>query len=773
CLLSALTVKADNNEVDRLKKKVDPILKYVEQQPDWLLSRLQMYWTTHATDVMIEGESFSHPAGDKAPMPTVKFNGMRSHAGAYYAPKLEDVVPYDDNEAGDVHYISRQTGKQELVSAAKTGNAIGSLNRQIMSLARDAAQLYRHTSDKRYARMANDVFDTYMKGIYYRNVPTDINHGHQQTLVGMQTFEVIHEDVVGEASEIYKLLDDYITANRDIYEGAFKKWADNIIDNGVPHNNWNLFQAIFIVKIASVLKSDESYADHKGKQHYLRQVTDVSSIRQWSIKRMAEFGYDTTTGIWYESPGYSLTVLRDFTDFANTLDRDHGIDLIRELPVLIKAVEAAVQYLMPNRMAAGFGDTHPNYMSPKAAESIIDYAQRHGDKELVARMEKLKAAIAADAPKEMVEQYVSPSFHAPNVSWLMQRTGMDTQHDLAISLNGSLGNHQHANGISMELYGKGFVLGPDGGIGKALYSGFDYLEYYSQFPAHNTVCVNGVSSYPVMMSQHGFKVEARYPTTNDCGNFQPVTFSQVSFIEPETQADQMRTNAIIKTSQTGGYYIDIFRSKTSSETSPLGGLGGAFHDYFYHNLGQTMSLTRADGSNLNLQPTDELAFAGGNLYAYSYIYNKESEKTTDNVRSTFSITNGPEMTMWFKGSDNQTVFKALSPVNREYERLGNYIPYDVEKQPVLTFIARRQGEAWDEPFVAVFEPTSKDEPSEIASVDYFTPAKGATGIIVRLKNGDVDYIFSAPKTCKMKYEGMKMEGVFGVFRNGKQLLGIK
>ena len=32
----------------------------------------------------------------------------------------------------------------------------------------------------------------------------------------------------------------------------------------------------------------------------------------------------------------------------------------------------------------------------------------------------------------------------------------------------------------MELYGKGYRLAPDGGIGLTLYSGLDYLEYYSQ-----------------------------------------------------------------------------------------------------------------------------------------------------------------------------------------------------------------------------------------------------------------------------------------------------
>ena len=93
------------------------------------------------------------------------------------------------------------------------------------------------------------------------------------------------------------------------------------------------------------------------------------------------------------------------------------------------------------------------------------------------------------------------------------------------------------------------------------------------------------------------------------------------------------------------------------------------------------------------------------------------------------------MTMWMKADTDRTIFKALSPVNLEYERMPNQ-PYNIEKQPVLTFVARQKGEAWNHPFVCVYEPSSDTEPGDIASVDYFEPnEKGAVGIIVKLKNG--------------------------------------
>ena len=752
--------KVEDPEITKLKAKIENVMIQVDKQPDWLYSRLQMFWKTNASDVFVNGEAFAHPGGERAAEPTVKYNGTRGFESQYNRPKLEDLVPYDDDEQGNVTYINKVTGKMEKTSPAKTGCNIAGVNRYIIGIARDAARIYAATGDMRYGQMAAKVFDVYMKGIAYRNVPIDLNYGHQQTLVGMTTFEVIHEDVINELTQMYPLIKPLVKDDQAVIEAGFKKWAENIIANGVPHNNWNLFQADFITKIALVLQDNQAYADGKGKQYYLDYIVNQNSIRQWSMNKLIDFGFDANSKTWYESPGYSTTVLSSICDFANMLDEKAGIDLFKQRPVLTEAVKTSAEYLFPNRMIAGFGDTHPGYLNTGGIDQVLKYATRHKNKNLISEMNLLKNAVAPKAPISEIEAYTSTLFYAPNVSWIAMRSGMDKQHDLMASVNASLGNHQHANGISLELYGKGYVLGPDAGIGRTLYSGLDYLEYYSQMPAHNTVVVDGVSSYPVMMSQHAFKVVASYPEVSkeqpaskklsekklsiqkDSELKDKITYATVSFIEPETQTLQQRTTAIVKTSAKGGYYIDVFRSKKKEG-------GDKTHDYFYHNLGQKMKVMDAtSGQPLDMKPTEELAFAGGHLYAYSYIYDKKSAEMQNSVKTQFvtkilddkvvEAMDGQReitMTMWMKKDENRTIFQALSPVNLEYERMPNQ-PYKVDEQPVLTFVARQKGEAWNHPFVCVYEPSSDTEPGDIASVDYFTPSEpSAVGIIVKLKDG--------------------------------------
>ena len=631
---------------NKLKERTEVYTNLTDAQPAWLLSRLAMYWKSHATEVYVKGETFDHAGGERAPYPTVRYTGTRGTAATHGRPKLADVVPYDD-EDGNVTFCNNALPDRpmESVHPSKTGRNIESLNCEILGIARDAAFLYWMTDEEKFAKLAAGVFDTYMTGIYYRNVPIDLNHGHQQTLVGLTSFEVIHEDALHIAVPLYDFLYNYLKANypdkMEIYAGAFKKWADNIIANGVPHNNWNLLQARFIMNVGLVLEDNKEYADGKGREYYIDYVMNRSSIRQWSLTQLADYGFDINTGIWAECPGYSSVVINDYANFVNQFDTNLQYDLVKAMPVLSKAVATTPQYLFPNRMICGFGDTHPGYLSTNFFIRMIQNAQANGKKEqenyFTALLKCLNPDLGNDKTEKKnvrvsvnsffedkpltlnpkvqpgkIEDYVSPLFYAPNVSWLVQRNGMHPCNSLMISLNGSEGNHMHANGISMELYGKGYVLGPDAGIGLFLYSGLDYAEYYSQFPSHNTVCVDGISSYPVMKSNHSFDLLSCFPASAEPGKaFTSVTYSNLYFREPESRADQTRMMSIVTTGAETGYYVDVFRSRKEKG-------GDKMHDYFYHNLGQTLTLTAADGSDLNLQPTEELAFAGAHLYAYSY-----------------------------------------------------------------------------------------------------------------------------------------------------------
>lgn len=480
---------------NKLKERTEVYTNLTDAQPSWLLSRLAMYWKSHATEVYVKGETFDHAGGEKAPYPTVRYTGTRGTAATHGRPRLVDVVPYDDDESGNVTFCNNALPERpmESVHPSKTGRNIESLNCEILGIARDAAFLYWMTDEEKFAKLAAGVFDTYMTGIYYRNVPVDLNYGHQQTLVGLTSFEVIHEDALHVAVPLYDFLYNYLKTNypdkMEIYAGAFKKWTDNIIANGVPHNNWDLLQARYIMSVGLVLEDNKEYADGKGREYYIDYVMNRSGIRQWSLTRLADYGFDSNTGIWAECPGYSSVVINDYANFVNQFDTNLQYDLVKAMPVLSKAVATTPQYLFPNRMICGFGDTHPGYLNTNFFIRMIQNAQANGKKEqekyFTALLKCLNPEMGNDKKEKKnvrvsvssffedkplalnpkvqpgkIEDYVSPLFYAPNVSWLVQRNGMHPRNSLMISLNGSEGNHMHANGISMELYGKGYVLGP-------------------------------------------------------------------------------------------------------------------------------------------------------------------------------------------------------------------------------------------------------------------------------------------------------------------------
>jgi hypothetical protein len=788
------------NACEQARQQVGPYISRCQADSSWMVSRLQMYWKTKSTEVFIKGGVYDHAEG-VAPVPTVRFPGARDNVTVYGAPKLEDVLPYMDDPRG-VYLVNRsKTGQpMEWAEISKTGRTIESINTQIMQLANTAARLYWIGGEERYARFAFDLFDVYMTGMYYRDAPVDITHGHHQTLAGLSTFEVIREvALLNQLTGIYDCLHGYLQqhapAKMPLYAAVFKKCADVQIAHGVAYNNWDLMQAKNILNIALVLDDNAVYKDGKGNRYYTNIALNVSSERQWSIVKILEQGYDSTTGLWYESPGYSVGVLGDFVGFVSFFDNYYHLDILPYIPVLQKAVLAVAQYLFPNGYASSFGDSHYGRINTAAAEKLVINAQQNRKPEQEADLTRyiktindfnretgggagmsdigggrdLTALLLPETRTELsntiatgkITDYVSAVFSAPNVSYFALRNGFNSQHGLMAAMSGSRGNHMHAGGIAMELYGKGLVLAPESGIGTSYFQP-DYAEYYSQFPAHNTVAVDGISAYPVMKSNHGFDVLSAYPAsgvTKDC--FPAVSFGDLYFLEPETNSDQNRLTSIIRTSDSTGYYVDIFRSKRKDGRDKM-------HDYFYHNMGQELTLAENSGTGFNLKPTDKLAFAGGYLFAYDYFWDKRSVVTSEDINAIFRLSiPGKEdvlMNMWLKGEQDREIFSVKAPASKAIDRMG--LPKEITELPLPTIVARQNGEAWTKPFVAVYEPTTGHQPKSIASIASFTPAGAAgdfTGVHVKNKSGSEQYIFSLPEKGRpVTYNDLVFEGACGV-----------
>jgi hypothetical protein len=731
---------------ESIRARLQPYVDRHQQDPAWIVSRLQMYWQARSTQVYVKNGVYDHAEG-KAPMPTVRFTGTRDATSQYLTPKLEDVKPYMGER--DLLWLqNREAPGQpwEWVSQAKSGRIVETINMRIVELGRDAAFLYWASGDERYARFAYDIFDTYMSGIAYRETPIDLTGGHAQTIVGLQSFEVIHEDIVGPLTETYDFMHAYVVeragAKRGLFDGAFKKWADLIVVNGVPWNNWNLIEARFVLHIAAVLGPDGSYPDGRGSQHYVRSVLDGGAPRQWSLRRLLEHGYDSATGVWNESPSYSINVAGDFMECVDLLDQVFGIDTLPDMPVLPRAARVLPQYLLPNGRTVAFGDTR--YELPRTAmiERLLAHAQRHARSKDAGGYGTLLAALGgagqADGSRQdgvhalldrlqakPVEErkanaamFQTPTFHAPNASWLIQRSGYEGKeardNAMVISQVGSNGNHAHANGIAMELYAKGLSLAPESGRGSGYFQS-DFGEYYSQFPAHNTVVVDGQSAYPAMKSSHPFTLQAAYPAPGSPASaaFPWATFSDVRFLEPETNADQARVLGIVRLDGGNGYFVDIFRSRRRDGKD-------RYHDYIYHNLGQSMRFLDAAGQPLPTSPSERLSFADGDLMGYDYWKDRKSLRSNTPLRARFDLKlpeRAVSMTAWLQGAPDREYFSVMAPPSTSWS--PGMLPAGLERAPLPTLVIRQTGEAWTRPFTAVFEPGPGDSPQvrDVEQVD--------------------------------------------------------
>jgi len=328
--------------------------------------------------------------------------------------------------------------------------------------------------------------------------------------------------------------------------------------------------------------------------------------------------------------------------------------------------------------------------------------------------------------------------------------------------------HSHCTGIAMELYGQGYVMAPNGGLPKSVAERADpvHTDYFRLYAGNNTVIVNGTSHG----KQPGSWKNDAYLWQNTTVNIaaepshleDPISpnfnFATQFLDDNVNNCDQQRTLSVIRTSPTTGYYLDVFRSKSLSSNK--------FHDYIYHNLGDKMSITNMEGAPYELTATSKYDNDIGdpvNSPGWRFFEQEKTTATTsDEVKVRFDIEyNNKYMHMAVPGGLDREYTKAVGPATRE-ARNG----YVNKKTQVLAI--RQKGEAWNKPYVAIFEPSASTTPS-VQTTKHLSIGNTIVGVQVVSKVGEkmiTDYIISQakPDSVYLPAYDLRFKGRFAVVR---------
>jgi hypothetical protein len=406
-----------------------------------------------------------------------------------------------------------------------------------------------------------------------------------------------------------------------------------------------------------------------------------------------------------------------------------------------------LKYSFPNFKVSSFGDTGRPSQSPDMLEIGIEMA----DKYRLPVLSQLTASIDVLIKNRQYKREESgfmgllsymptiPPSNGESYQWprsgsldfarcFLQRNGMDPENGLMFVVQGATYNHNHANGMSMELYGAGYNMGIDPGKGLT-YEAPMHVNYYAQFAAHNTVTADVRSaSVPYFRGGGGTKnigqieLESMEPRPEKDAVSPYCSFTDTHYVDGSTGTHQQRTMAIIRTSTTTGYYVDIYRSDNPKS-----------NEYIYHNIGNSVSLSTPAMVPIELKPTqfpistkpfDPPGFRCINQYQHSGDQPK-------GVIALFSLTNDPShqkfMQVFFAGEEKRDFYTGMAPSSGTAQS-----PYNTKPTP--TIICRQEGEAWSRPFIAVYEPCQGVKSATVQNVALVDKTQADVFSMLRISN---------------------------------------
>lgn len=670
-----------------------------------------------------------------------------------------------------------------------------------LQLGVDCGMAYYLTEDEKYAQCAIDILNAFVNGVLQSEVSDW--RGRGGWLFPYDGFREVRE-IGSKVPLIYDFTASFIKSGGQAYDlirkkktefpqekaqAVFRTYADITVNYGQTGSNHPILEAPGLVYNA--LAIDDAAERNKLLSYFLVENTE----NQDALNVMAAI-YKNEGDIWPETSQYLNAAGSILTRLMRIVNKyDPSLHLGEKYSNVLFSLPALDYLVYPNNQIIRWGDGKrigtPSYSSYEDAyllgkmDGLGKITNKFGPllnkafKEGKYKRSGMNAVLWYDGyyAGDMKSVILPRTDKVDHAGIFLQRNLSSTgnpEDGLMCFVGGAHMVHGHAEGMNIELYGKGQVLGVDNGRGSYQQ---DIHENYSRiFAAHNTVIVNGNSrgdSGWVNLGINTVKLISMEPTPRKEAVSPYYSFTQTSFVDDKgdlSEAVQERALALIRTSETTGYYVDVFRSKSK--------LSNEYHDYLYHNIGDKLEFLN---SELELSPTPERYRANANLpwvqngqYRHPGWHFFEDVQTSSqyekDVKVRFSLEKFERpiyMDLYIPGFENREYTKVLAPKTFEAPE-----PYD--ELPTPTLVIRKTGEAWNNPFVVVYEPfIGEKDNNSVVSVEKLIQNGKYKGVkVVSEIDGEklVQYIITQASNDKFedKNLGINFSGTFAVVTGNKK-----